>query len=430
MQKLTLHDIIDAIKRQNGISDFKIVNTKKQSHELFFVHGKLETLRKAESESSVVTLYVAHDGKLGNSSFEATASLMADELENKLAAARENALLIFDEPYELPENLHTDGVLESNLRDMPPFEVAAKVASAVKKANETPGCDVNALEVFVVKTTTRVINSRNVDCSEVKYTVNLEAIPTANGEKQSVELFETYSFSELDEDLIACELSARLKDVAARLEAVKPAKKLTCPVIFNAYELNELFGELIFNANFASVYSHANTLEKGDALQSAPAHDKLNVTMRGKIKGCPASALFDENDGCPLADRQIIKDGKLAALYGSHRFAQYLGEEPTGNLGCIEVECGTCSEEELAKGEHLELVYMSGLQVDVYNDYIGGEIRLAYYFDGNKRVPVTSIAMSGKLSDVLNTVRLSNKQTISGAYVGPSKMLADGFNIF
>ena len=66
---------------------------------------------------------------------------------------------------------------------------------------------------------------------------------------------------------------------------------------------------------------------------------------------------------------------------------------------------------------------LSGLQLDLYNDYIGGEIRLAYYFDGEKTVPVTGISMSGKLSAVLAGMRLSEKTEISGAYDGPAKLL-------
>ena len=61
--------------------------------------------------------------------------------------------------------------------------------------------------------------------------------------------------------------------------------------------------------------------------------------------------------------------------------------------------------------------------MDLYNDYIGGEIRLAYLWDGQKKTPVTGISMSGKLSEALASLRLSEKTTVEGAYEGPEKML-------
>ena len=51
------------------------------------------------------------------------------------------------------------------------------------------------------------------------------------------------------------------------------------------------------------------------------------------------------------------------------------------------------------------------------------EIRLAYYFDGEKTVPVTGISMSGKLSEALAGVKLDEKVTVDGAYEGPRRLL-------
>lgn len=411
------------IKCQNGVSDYKIVNTKKQSYELFFVHSKLETVRKAESDVNVVTVYCDHDGKRGNSSFQVTASMTDEQLTSKISSAVANAKLVFDEPYVLPEGEGINGEVSSNLSKFDEKEVAARVASAVGRANVIEGCDINALEVFVVKTTTHIVNSVGLNRQQTAYTLNVEAIPTANGKGESVELFETYTLKELDESRLEMELTNRLCDVKARLSAKKPEEPLACPVIFNAYELRTLFSELIFNANYAAVYSRANTLSVGDALQSAPLHDKLNITMG-------ADSLFDLNDGGSLKDKQIVKDGQLVGLYGSHRFAQYLGEDATGELGLIQVGLGSVSSKEMLSTPHLELIYLSGLQVDLNNDYIGGEIRLAYYFDGNKKRPVTGIAMSGKLSEVLNTAVLSSEQTTFGCYTGPEKIQLSGIKIY
>ena len=73
---------------------------------------------------------------------------------------------------------------------------------------------------------------------------------------------------------------------------------------------------------------------------------------------------------------------------------------------------------------------MSGLQVDFYNDYIGGEIRLAYYHDGEKVTAVTGVSISGSLNEVLQDIRLSQKIGIHDDYCGPEKAILQHLKIF
>jgi hypothetical protein len=44
-------------------------------------------------------------------------------------------------------------------------------------------------------------------------------------------------------------------------------------------------------------------------------------------------------------------------------------------------------------------------------------------------VPVTGISMSGKLSDVLNSIRLAEKVAVKDNYQGPEKALLKNMNI-
>jgi PmbA protein len=73
---------------------------------------------------------------------------------------------------------------------------------------------------------------------------------------------------------------------------------------------------------------------------------------------------------------------------------------------------------------------MSGLQLDLYTNYIGGEIRLAYYHEGNTAVPITGISISGKLDEVLSSIRLSRNTAVYGSYSGPEKAILHNLTIF
>jgi hypothetical protein len=196
-----------------------------------------------------------------------------------------------------------------------------------------------------------------------------------------------------------------------------------------ALELSELFSEIAYDLNYSSVYSHANLFKKGDKIQKDPTGDKLGITMMGQVPGSVRSSKFD-SDGLELGSIRIVEDGTAVNYFGANRFGQYLGEIPTGNLRCMSVDMGSVKEEEFTKGPYLEIISMSGLQVDSYNDYIGGEVRLAYYHDGEKLIPVTGVSISGKLEDVLNKLRLSGTPTVHNGYMGPDKAILSDMKIF
>lgn len=424
-----LNNILNVLKNSNA-DGYTVLARDTDSYELFFVRGSLETVRKSEHSEATVTVYMDHDGKKGNANFGLDMSASDGEIERKTNEAIARAKLICDAPYTIVDDAQKiDAVIPSNIADKNEKEIGADVAEAVKKACTKSSCSVNALEVFVTKTVSSVHNSEGVDKTQTKFAVSVEAIPTCDEKEESVELFETYTFGDLDPEWITREISARLDDVSARGNAVKPTGRLDCPVILNAYELQTLFQEITADSDYARAYMHVNLKNEGDLWQSEKARDLLNVTMRGVMAGSPASSLFD-GEGTSLKDRKIIENGKIVAGYGTNRYAQYLGKEPTGALACMDVECGNTSVKDMLSEPHLECVYLSGLQVDLYNDYIGGEIRLAYYFDGEKRVPVTGIAMSGKLSEVLDNMTLSKERTVLGAYGGPEKIKLNGLTIF
>lgn len=418
---------IEKLLNESSAREWKINGTKTESYELFFVHSKLETVRATDTDATTVTVYLDHDGKKGQASFKLYASTTEEAARIKINSALEKAALISNEYYSLPEGEALDSSIKSNFADYEPREVAAKIADAVFSSDMLGEGSVNALEIFINKYTVTVKNSRGMDKRETKYSAMIEAIPTWN-EGESVELYEAIRTSEFDYDKIKNEIEAKMREVRDRGYAKAPGNKLACPVVLPAEELSQLFGELAHTLNYASVYTKQNPFSEGDSIQKSPVGDKITVTMKGKIQGSTASALFD-GDGTTLADTKVIENGTVSSYFGGDRFAQYLGRSATGELACYSVECGTLTDEELNSAPYFECVSMSGLQLDIYNDYIGGEVRLAYYFDGEKKLPVTGISISGKLSDALNSVRLSNEEEQSGRYSGPKLAKFDGIEI-
>ncbi len=409
------------------VTDYKIRTEKTESYQLFFVHEKLETVRSTDTDATTVTVYVDHDEKKGHSGFNLYASTSESEAAEKIKNAVERAKNISNEYYSLPENETLDGEIASNFTDYEPYALAKKVADAVYAADTYGNGSINALEVFINKKTVTVKNSRGIDKKEVKYTAMAEAIPTwTDGE--SVELYECKTFSSFDSADITSEIEEKMRQVRDRGRATPPAEQLKCPVVLDAQELATLIGDIAFGLDYSAVYTKSNPYSIGDAIQKEPTGDKLTVTMKGAVEGSVSSALFDEN-GTTLINAEVIKDGVVTDYFGNHRFAEYLGKKATGNLRCMEVGAGTLTYEELAAKPYFRCVSMSGLQVDIFNDYIGGEVSLGYYWDGENNVPVTGISISGKLSEALASVRFSDSITVADNYRGPKFAYMNGIEI-
>lgn len=419
--------IINILKSTDGISDYRVSSVRTESRELFFVHKDLETVRSTDTADVKVTVYVAHDERLGEATFSVYSSYGDSRIAEEIEKAKKKASLIFNQPYDLPKNETGEFASSSNFAEHDPTELASLIADACFEADHLEGGSINALEIFVYKDTVSVKNSRGIDKTEVKYRAMAEAIPTWNG-TESVELYEQYNLTEFDREAIVGEMSTKMREVRDRYEAKAPKEKLACPVVLGAPELEQLFASFIGELNFSLVYQHSNAFSVGDDVQKAVNGDPLTLTMRGQMKGSVRSAAFD-GDGVTLSDRRIIENGKATALWGGTRYAQYLGETATGNLGCIKVECGSLSDAQLRGKPYFRCASMSGLQVDIYNDYIGGEIRLGYYFDGEREIPVTGVSISGKLSDALSSMRLSENETVYESYMGPALALFDGIEI-
>lgn len=421
-----MNTVTELLRADSRVSGYKFNIHKKESFELFFVKGRLETVRSTDTCDREVTVYVDHDGFRGDAQFFIYPSTTAEQLRALIDEAVGKALLIDNQAYELPEKQTGIYTVESNFADYAPGQLAGLIAEAVFSANDIPNASLNSVEIFLNRHTETVVNSRGLDKTQVRYDAMVEAIPTYNGEKQSVELYQQYNFSTMDPEAIRAEIADKLAAVKARYEAVTPEQPLDCPVVLNRQELSELFGSIAQDLNYASVYAHANLFRKGQPIQKAPTGDPIGITMKGQIPGSVRSARFD-SDGLSLGSIRLVEDGQAVNYYGSNRYGQYLGETPTGSLPCLAADPGTAGT---PQGAYLEVISMSGLQVDLYNDYIGGEIRLAYYHQGGQVLPVTGISISGCLSQVLNTIRLSSDTAVYRGYQGPAQAILSQMKIF
>ena len=201
-----IKSLLDA---DGGVSDYRINTTKTESRELFFVHKDLETVRSTDTTDIKVTVFVAHDGKLGDATFSVYASYTDEKIKSEIEAAKKKASLIDNQSYELPANEEATFESDSNFKEFELPVLASDIADAVFAADKYEGGSINALEIFIYKDTVNVVNSRGIDKTETKYRAMVEAIPTWNGGEESVELYECYNFTEFSYDEIIAEMLRR-----------------------------------------------------------------------------------------------------------------------------------------------------------------------------------------------------------------------------
>ncbi len=423
-------DICSILKNNKEISDYKIINRSKESYELFFVKEKLETVRSTNTNSTKVYVYVDHDDFRGSAAFSLSVNDELEVVEEKIANAIDTAKIINNKKYVLPKDETQDSTVDSNFKDYEPKALGKMIYDVVKKAEDNSKAQFNACEIFINKNKTHIVNSANIDKSEVSYDAMIELIPTYDIDQKgnSVELYKAIHISEFNENDLYKTISEALNDVSDRASAVKLDKALDCPILLRSEEISQIVSEIAYNLNYGSIYFKSNLYNVNDNIQSNASGDLLNVTMCGSLKGSAYSHSFDE-DGVNLTKIKVIKDGVCVNTFGGNQYAQYLNEKVTGNLSLVNVKAGTLTLSQIKNTEHLECVSFSGLQVDLANDYIGGEIRLAKYFDNGKYTPYTSLSISGKVTDILKSIKLSKTIVTEDRYKGPKYALVSGFKI-
>lgn len=425
--------LITFLKKYEDITDYKIVRTNKISNQLYFVLHKLETSRVVDITKIDVTIYNKHDDKMGFANFTYSETMSDEELDETINKTIKQAKLINNQLFTLPKGNSYNHELSANFREIPLSKLAGDISKIIFNLLQEEELSINSLEIFINKITTQVVNSQGIDKTEVKFTGFYEGIPTYTKENEndptlsSVELFDEFNFGKFDEKQITNDIKEKLMEVKDRYYAQK-IKIENVPVVLLHPELTSLFDELAYQANFAAIYNHQNIFNIGDDIQKDSKGDKITVILRGIIPGSPYSKLFD-NEGIEFTDTEVISRGVYANSYGSGRFAQYLEKEPTGNLPCIDVLNGTLTSENIKQDKYLECISFSAIQIDITSDYIGGEVRLARYFDGEKIIPVTGISISGSLKEFLSDVKLSEKVVNNGRYRGPKKALSKSFKI-
>lgn len=411
-----IKQLIKTLNESPLITEWIINETETHASQAFYVMQKLETTRIVNTIEYQITVYKQFSeggvSYTGSSSFALSHKLTKKELEDKIEEAAFAATFIKNKQYNLVVGERKRSWTQTPF-ELAPFELLDQIASTFFSVSK-PNIRFNALELFHTTTINHIVSARGIDYKKTLHKVNVEAIPSYDGSTHKVELYKYYTYNTIDFELIKEDAINALKDVTVRYQA-KAIKEVTkVDVLLKDEDLKNLFENLIEDYSYDSIYRQNTDKVIGDAIQKDVSGDYLNIGLKPASK----ADAFDK-DGVLLSPIKVIEKGILTNYYGVNQYAQYLGIKPSGSLKTIFVPKGKSSYEQLTKKPHLEIIALSGIQIDMYSGYIGGEVRLAIYFDGRFHHPVSGFSFSGNIEKSLSSLSLSKETIEIEGYEGP-----------
>lgn len=411
--------ILAALKKLD-IKEYLIVEEQSRSAQMFFIKKTLDMKRVTDYTAYTVTVFVdfEKDSKQckGHSKVYIFPGMTDGEIEAILSDAVFAAGFAANPTYEIPgpsDNtfLDTDSDMAANSME----ENCRIVTEALFAEDTRTDVFINSAELFLYDTAYKIINSKGIDAGYRRLKIWGEFVAQCR-QPQDVETYKNFSYKNLDTGALRDKVRKTLEYTKARAEAHTAPETGNYRLILSDEYIATLFDFYLSKADASYVYAGYSDYSIGKDVQVSEEKpevtgDRLNVLLK-------ASKPYS-SEGIRMKDRVLLKEGRLETITGTARFAHYLGTEPTGDYEDIKVEAGTTSVEEMKKKPYLWVVNFSDFQMDDFTGHFGGEIRLAFLYDGDKVTPVTGGSVNGSWFDVQGRLVLSSETQIEKGFEGP-----------
>ena len=177
-------------------------------------------------------------------------------------------------------------------------------------------------------------------------------------------------------------------------------------VLFSGRDAARLYEYFADRTNAQLIYRRMSDWQIGTPVAEGIRGDRVTLEAVRTLPNSSRNHRCDR-EGAPIRDVTLVEESVPTNFLGNRMFSAYLGLEQSFIPTNLSVRGGTRSEEELRAGQYLEAVEFSDFQVDPLTGDIFGEIRLAYWHDGEKVTPVTGGSLSGTMNDFVKEMYLS-----------------------
>lgn len=412
-------DIEQALGKANA-AVWSIEKQTDSSAELFFIRRRLDMRRMADTVKYNVTVYrdFEKNGKAmrGSSAVCIMPSQSMEEIEAAVSGAFFAASFVTNPTYDLPEAAVCEPmVMESDLTALPVEQAAMKMAEALFAGETGTEAVFNSVEIFGKKAQRHLVTSWGTDVCYTKHTASGEFVVQCK-EPEDVEMYHSFSYDSLDTEALKQKGIDALRRVADRAVAKQALPSGSYNLILSEEHIATVLSYFAERSHAAMVFPGYSDWKLGSEVQGEDVTgEKLNLTLYATV---PYST-----EGVPMMDRPLIEDGKVALIHGSARLCSYLGLPPTGEYRSVICSNGSIPMADMQREPYLFPVAFSDFQMDSMSGHFGGEIRLAYWFDGKETKIVTGGSVNGSIMDCCGKLQFSLERYTGSRYQGPKAVL-------
>ena len=394
------------ILRASGVYAWEVSDEKTEGWEFYFIRHALDQNRAKAVEHITVKVYQRiGDEQIGAAAAELPPTATAAEAKKLVDSLAYQATLAPNRAYTL--NPRTDA--HTAPRAETPVDVSAMAKDYIMtmaSVPETASEDLNSYEIFTAAVTRRFVNSEGVDVTETYPSSMLEAVVNARSDGHEIELYRMYKSGSCDAAGLRRDLARTMAYGRDRLHTVPTPPLGTADVVFSTDDARQIYNYFIDRMNPAMVVRRMSDWELGKPIADDVRGDRVTLEALRTLPNSSRNRAFDA-EGAPIRDAVILRAGVPEHYLGGRMFSCYMGLTDSFIPGNFAVSGGTKSEEELRQGRYLEVVEFSDFQVDAMTGDIFGEIRLAYWHDGETVTPVSGGSISGDMHDFVREMYLS-----------------------
>ena len=376
-----------------GADAWEVTETLTEGWEFYFIRHALDQHRVRHVTHTVVKVYKkSEDGTmLGSASSEIHETAGEEETRGLLSRLLFQASLVRNPVFAL----HDPKPVES--LEVPAADVASMARDfleTMQQVPETAGENINSYEIFVSLKTRHFMNSNGIDLTETTPDSMMEVVVNARSEGHEIELYRSYTSGTCDRENLLKDITDTLRFGRDRLRTVPTPPITQAPLILSTSAAVDVYSYFAERMSAAMKYRRLSDWEIGQKVSEAP----LTVEAVRTLPNSSGNHAFDL-EGAPVRDLILIENGTARAFWGGQQYGGYLGLKDAFVADNFSVRGGTETEEELRSGNWLEVVEFSDFQVDPMTGDIAGEIRLAYWHDGETTTIVSGGSVSGNMRE-------------------------------
>lgn len=396
------------ILKSCGADAWEITDTRTRGWEFYFIGHRLDQNRSRNVEHIMLRVYkLSEDGQsLGIASAEVSPTDSGETIRKTAENLVYQASLVKNRPYQLNQPEHAELFdVQLNPLDME----AERFLKTMESVGETATEYLNSYELFINRNEKRLITSEGIDITQSYPTSMIDLVVNARKADHEIELYRLYHLGACEPDQIRRDIEELLRFGKDRLLAVPTPQLENTPVILSTDAAVSVYEYFLENLDAAYLVRGMSSYEIGKPIAEDIQGDRITLTALRELPGSPCNYAYDE-EGAPVRDAVLMENSIPVKFVGHRMFAQYLGLQDSFIVSNWSVSGGSRSAAELRTGSFLEIVEFSDFQVESMTGDIFGEIRLAYYHDGQGNVtPVCGGSVSGSMLDNIAHMQMSKE---------------------